>query len=68
MDLVREPENPHDPLAVALRWRGERIGYVPRRHNAEIARRLDAREALLCQITRIDEQADLWQRVELSIR
>jgi hypothetical protein len=35
------------PQAVALLWRGERIGYVPRRLNAEITRRLDAREALV---------------------
>lgn len=68
LELVREPENPHDPLAVALRWRGEPIGYVPRRVNAQIARLLDAGEPLLCQITRIEEQADLWERVELSIR
>jgi hypothetical protein len=47
LDLVREPNNPHDPQAVALLWRGERIGHVPRRLNAEIARRLDAREALV---------------------
>ncbi len=68
LELVREPENLHDPLAVALRWRGEPIGYVPRRVNAQIAQLLDAGEPLLCQITRIDEQADLWERVELSIR
>lgn len=68
LDLVREPDNPHDPLAVALRWRRERVGYVPRRLNAEIPRRLDARDALLCQITWFDQHADLWQRVELSIR
>lgn len=68
LELVREPDNPHDPLAVALRWRGEPIGYVPRRVNAQIARLLDAGEPLLCQITRFDEQADLWERVELSIR
>jgi len=44
LDLVREPDNPHDPLAVSLRWRGGPIGYVPRRVNAEIAQRLDAGE------------------------
>ncbi|MFZ0791738.1 MAG: hypothetical protein WAM94_19160 [Chromatiaceae bacterium] len=56
------------PLAVVLRRRGEPIGYVPRRVNAEIAQRLDAGEPLVCQITRFDEQADQWERVELAIR
>ena len=68
LDLVREPHNPHDPLAVAIRWRGEPIGYVPRRANADIARRLDAGEALVCHLTRQDEQADTWERVEFAIR
>jgi hypothetical protein len=68
LDLIREPGNPHDPLAVALCWRGEPIGYVPRRVNADIARRLDAGQALGCRITRLDEGADSWERVEVAIR
>ncbi len=68
LGLVREPDNPHDPLAVALRWRGEPIGYIPRRVNADIARRLDAGEALWCRITRLDEGADPWERIEVAIR
>lgn len=39
-----------------------------RRVNADIARRLDAGEALSCRITRYDEQAETWERVELAIR
>jgi hypothetical protein len=68
LELVREPDNPHDRLAVAIRWRGERIGYVPRRVNADIARRLDAGEPLVCHLTRLDEQADPWERMEFAIR
>jgi len=68
LDLVREPANPHDPMAVALHWRGEPIGYIPRRINADIARRLDAGEALGCRITRYDEEADPWERVEVAVR
>lgn len=66
--LVREPENPHDHLAVAVCWRGERIGYLPRRVNADIARRLDGGERLVCRIARLDENANAWERVELVIR
>jgi hypothetical protein len=68
LELVREPGNPHDHLAVAVRWRGEPIGYVPRRVNADIAHRLDAGDPLVCHLTRFDENADTWERVELAIR
>lgn len=67
-DPAAQMDRSHDLLAVALRWRGEPIGYVPHRVNAQIAQLLDAGEALLCQISRFDEHADLWERVEVSIR
>ena len=68
LELVREPENPRDPLAVAIAWRGERIGYVPRRVNAEIANRLDTGQPLICQLARIDDTAEPWARLEFVIR
>ena len=68
LELVREPDNPHDRQAVAIRWGGEHIGYVPRRVNADIARRLDAGDRLSGHLTRLDERADTWQRLEFAIR
>ncbi len=68
LELVREPDNPHDGLAVAVCWRGLRIGYVPRLINADIARRVDAGDRLACQLTRFDDQADPWERVAFAIR
>jgi hypothetical protein len=29
LTLVREPNNPYDPSAVAVRWGGVKIGYLP---------------------------------------
>ena len=68
LELVREPENPHNHQAVAIRWGGVHVGYVPRRVNADIARRLDAGERLSGHLTRLDPQAETWQRVEFAIR
>ena len=68
LGLVREPDNPHDQRAVAVCWGGVRIGYVPRQVNADIACRLDAGEPLACHLTRLDEHADPWERVECTIR
>lgn len=70
--LVREPEHPRDALAVALHWQGQRIGYVPRGFNRDIAAQLDLRQgdqgqALRARILRIDHQAPLWRRVEFEL-
>jgi hypothetical protein len=41
--LVREPDNQHDPDAVAIySAAGEHLGYVPRSENIDLARDLDA--------------------------
>jgi hypothetical protein len=41
LDLVREPENPHDANAIRIEWRGRMLGYVPRRENQHLARQMD---------------------------
>lgn len=40
--LVREPDNPADPNAVAVYVNGEKVGFIPRRDNVAIARLIDA--------------------------
>ncbi len=67
LHLVREPDNPRDPLAVRLDWQGDKLGYVPRPQNAEIARRLDAGERLCARITEFDTEAEPWRQVEYVI-
>jgi hypothetical protein len=46
LELVREPDNPYDANAVRVEWRGVKLGYVPRRDNAAVARQLDRGAAL----------------------
>lgn len=65
--LVREPDNPHDPLAVRLDWQEQQLGYVPRPHNAEIARRLDAGERLSARIAAIEPEAEPWRQVMFGV-
>ena len=67
LTLVREPGNPHDPLAVRLDWQGRKLGYLPRNENAEIARLLDAGEALVASIAGIDREAEPWERVRVRV-
>ena len=40
--LRRDPENPHDPNAIAVDAGGEQVGWVPRELAAELAPELDA--------------------------
>jgi hypothetical protein len=67
LTLVREPDNPHDARAVRVEWQGHKIGYVPRRENADVARLLDRGQVLAARISRLAEVRDPWSRVRFEI-
>lgn len=67
LTLVREPDNRHDARAVRVEWRGHKIGYVPRRENADVARLMDAGQRLDARIVRLAEVRDPWSRVRFEI-
>ncbi len=66
--MVREPSNPYDPKAVALYFGTDKIGYVPRRENAVVARLLDQGVPLRARITRLRSSPDPWERVRFEVR
>jgi hypothetical protein len=65
--LVREPHNPHDANAVRVEWKGQPLGYVPRRDNAGVARLLDRGEKLQARIVSLTEARNPWQRVQFEV-
>lgn len=65
--LVREPDNPYDARAVRVDWHGLKLGYVPRRENADVARLLDNGQPLVARISRLAEGRDPWSRVRFEI-
>jgi hypothetical protein len=67
LTLIREPDNPHDARAVRVEWQGHKIGYVPRRENADVARFMDGGQALVARIARLAEVRDPWSRVRFEI-
>jgi hypothetical protein len=67
LTLVREPDNRFDANAVRVEWQGRKIGYVPRRENADVARLLDRGQALEARIVRLAEVRDPWSRVRFEI-
>jgi hypothetical protein len=42
LELRRDPDNPHDPNAIAVHAAGEQVGWVPRAVAAEVAADIDA--------------------------
>ena len=67
LTLVREPDNPHDARAVRVEWQGHKIGYVPRRENADVARFMDGGQMLVARISRLADVRDPWSRVRFEI-
>ncbi len=60
LQLVFEPENPYDAQAVALYFKKTKIGYLPRAHNKEIAKLLEAgyTDLFTAKINRISPEQD----------
>lgn len=67
LDLIREPQNVHDRLAIRVEWREQKIGYVPRRENGDIARLMDHGVPVFARISRLAQSRDPWARVRFEI-
>ena len=65
--LAREPDNPYDANAVRVEWQGRKLGYVPRRDNAAVARQLDRGTALEARIAALRQNRNRTVRIELDI-
>lgn len=63
LELVREPDNPHDPRAVRVDWRGVALGYMPRLDNVDLARLLDHGQLIEARIVRLETARDPWKRI-----
>lgn len=67
LQLVPEPENPHDNQAVKIMWNDNQLGYVPRRDNTAISQMLSRRHPLVARIGELQESSDPWARVTMKI-
>lgn len=70
-ELVREPENPRDPLAVAV-WTGTdqpwRVGYLDRTVAARLAPRLDAGQRFRAEFAGwVEAPGSAWRRPLLRV-
>lgn len=67
LTLVREPDNVHDPRAVRVEWHGVKLGYVPQRDNAAVARMLDNGTTINANISRLIKTRNPWQRILFDV-
>jgi hypothetical protein len=67
LELVREPDNPHDANAVRVEWRGRKLGYVPRRENAAVAWAMDRGAPLRARVSRMREHPNPARRLEFEV-
>ena len=69
LELKREPDNRHDANAVLVLWRGEKLGYLPRKENRAVARAMDEGMQLRAHVSRLrPEHADPWKRLEVAVQ
>ena len=67
LNFFREPDNAYDSLAILIKNSdGVKIGYVPRKDNAVLARLLDAGKLIFGRITDKEWQGD-WLKIEIKI-
>jgi len=67
LELRRETDNPHDVRAVAVWWRGRKLGYVPRRENGALAWGMDRGERVSARISRLGAHPNPARRLEFEV-
>lgn len=67
LTLLREPDNPHDPRAVRVEWRGAMLGYAPRADNVDLARLMDGGAQVQGRILQLQKTRDPWKRVLFEV-
>ena len=65
--LKRDPQNEHDELAILVETAaGEKLGYVPSKHNRILARLMDAGKQLVAKVVH-KELEDHWLNMRIAI-
>ncbi len=67
LELARERNNPHDADAIAVSWRGRKLGYVPKRDNAALAWGLDRGAPLRARVSRLAREPRPARRIEIEV-
>ena len=61
LNLFREKDNKYDKYAILVKFDGEKIGYVPRRHNKILANLMDAGKELYGIVEEISVEDGVYE-------
>ena len=69
LKMVGEPDNPYDPNAIELRYKGAKLGYVPRTENSQFALMTYFGHAddFEVRVLQVDPEAEPWHQVRVGI-
>lgn len=67
LELVRDADNVHDKNAVAVRWHGQALGYLPRKENRAVAKAMDDGETVRAAVEAVTEDPNPWKRLRISV-
>ncbi len=69
LDLVPEFDNPYDPNAIAIKYKGTHLGYVPRAKNAFLAQMLffGHKDIVRCKVIQRNKQAAPYEQVRVCL-
>ncbi len=67
LTLIREPHNPHDSHAVAIRYMGLKVGYIPRTNSRIVAALMDSGHTLYAAVRYFEKEEELGERLWVSI-
>lgn len=67
LELVRDANNVHDKNAVAVRWHGQPLGYLPRKENRAVAKAIDDGETVRATVEALTEDPNPWKRLRISV-
>ncbi len=69
LELVPEPENPHDANAIAIGFKGAKLGYIPASENELISVMCfyGHKGAFECRVLQVDPEAKPWNQVLVGI-
>ena len=69
LQMVAEPDNPHDPSAIALFFEGKRLGYIPADHNELFAVMMHYghADAFECVVQQVAPERSPWHQVRAAV-
>lgn len=69
IDIVPEFDNPYDSNALALKYKGKHLGYVPRVSNSTLAQLIyfGHTDVVKCRVVQRNQKADPREQVRVSL-